>query len=137
MYATNVAAQMVGACGMTGTLVSYAAVQSGALAGTNLVGQVLGDGQGRAAVEELLQAQKVAVGGLLETHRHLVEALRDALLARHELVGDQITDVLEAAARLAPPRRGSLTGESAPSTSALAAPEVIDLRGPGNVIREA
>ncbi len=32
--------------------------------------------------------------GLLETNRHLVEALRDALLDREELVGDEILDVL-------------------------------------------
>ena len=36
--------------------------------------------------------------GLLEQHRHLVEALRDALIARHELIGHEITDVLERAA---------------------------------------
>ena len=33
-----------------------------------------------------------------EANRHLVEALRDALLERHELIGHEITDVLEAAA---------------------------------------
>ena len=96
-YATTVAAQMVGACGMTDTLVSYAAVQSGSFGGTNLVGQVLADGEGRARVEDLLQRQKVAVRGLLEANQHLVAALRDALLTRHELIGTEITDVLEAA----------------------------------------
>src|SRR5947208_8334822 len=55
LYATNVAAQMVGAAGMTGSLVSYAAVQGNAFSDTNLVGRVLGDGAGRAKVEELLQ----------------------------------------------------------------------------------
>ncbi len=130
MYATNVAAQMVGACGMTGTLVSYAAVQAGAFASTNLVGQVLGDGQGRAAVEELLQRQKVVVRGLLESNRHLVEALRDALLDQHELVGSQITDVLEAAAGLAPPGGIDLVSDPVP------APRVIDLREGLGAVRE-
>ena len=97
-YATNVAAEMVGSCGMLDTLVSFAAVQSSGMSGTNIVGRVLGDAEGRARVEELLQTQKLRVRGLLETHRHLVEALRDALLERHELIGAEITDVLEQAA---------------------------------------
>ncbi|NHC45753.1 AAA family ATPase [Motilibacter sp. K478] len=110
-YATGVAAQMVGVAGMDDTLVSYAAVQANALADTNLVGRVIGDREGRERVEALLQAQKAAVRELLGRNRHLVEALRDALLERHELVGSEITDVLTAAA------------------AGGAAPEVIDLRG--------
>jgi len=96
VYATTVASQMVGACGMTGTLVSLAAA-AGRSPGDNLVGRVLADPGARAAVEEMLQHQKVTVAGLLEANQHLVEALRDALLDRHELVGTEITDVLEAA----------------------------------------
>jgi ATP-dependent Zn protease len=113
LYATNVAAEMVGSCGMTGSLVSYAAIQSGAFGGTNIVGRVLGDGEGRRAVEDLLADQKVVVRGLLESNLHLVAALRDALLERHELIGHDITDVLEQAAA---------AGAPAP------APAVIDLR---------
>ena len=64
---------------------------------TNLVGRVLGDSEGRRRVEDMLQAQKVAVRGLLEANQHLVAALRDALLDRHELIGREITDVLERA----------------------------------------
>jgi ATP-dependent Zn protease len=97
LYATNVAAQMVGACGMDDTLISYAAVQGSALTDAGLVGRVLGDGQGRDLVERLLQDQKQHVRALLAENRHLVAALRDALMERHELVGHQITDVLEAA----------------------------------------
>jgi len=59
---------------------------------------VLADGRGRDAVEALLQTQKREVKALLEANRHLVEALRDALLTREELVGTEITDVLEQAA---------------------------------------
>src|SRR4051794_23196565 len=50
MSATGVAAQMVGAAGMTDTLVSYAAVQSSGFSDTNLVGRVLGDAEGRRRV---------------------------------------------------------------------------------------
>jgi hypothetical protein len=61
-------------------------------------------------VEELLQKQKVVVAGLLESNQHLVAALRDALIDRHELIGSEITDILTTA-RLAGP-----------------GPDVIDLR---------
>ncbi|GAA4357613.1 AAA family ATPase [Angustibacter luteus] len=98
LYATNVAAQMVGAAGMVDTLVSYNAISGSALSDSNLVGRVLGDSEGRRMVEDLLQEQKRAVRDLMSNNKHLVEALRDALLERHELIGPQITDVLEAAA---------------------------------------
>ncbi|MCW2607738.1 MAG: ATPase central domain protein [Frankiales bacterium] len=98
LYATNCAAEMVGSHGMDGTLTSYLAVQNSSFSDTNIVGRVLGDGQGRGQVEALLQAQKATALRLLGENRHLVEALRDALLEREELVGHEITDVLEAAA---------------------------------------
>jgi ATP-dependent Zn protease len=97
LYATNVAAQMVGACGMAGSLVSFAAVQNGPLNDGNIVARVLGDAEGRERVEELLADQKAYTLDLLSRNRHLVEALRDALLDRSELIGHEITDVLEAA----------------------------------------
>ncbi len=97
LYATNLAAEMVGSVGMTGSLVSFAAVQNSGLNDTNIVGRVLADAEGRARVDGLLHEQKAAVQELLERNRHLVEALRDALLEREELVGREITDVLEAA----------------------------------------
>jgi ATP-dependent Zn protease len=111
--ATNTAAQMVGAAGMKDSLVSLVAVQNSGFSDTNLVGRVLGDRDGRTAVEDVLQEQKVKAKGLLESNRHLVEALRDALLERHELIGHEITDVLEAAAAAAAAADG---------------PKVIDLR---------
>jgi len=95
--ATNVAAQMVGAAGMAGTLVSFVAVQNGAMNDTNIVGRVLSDNDGRRRVEELLQEQKTLIKGKLEANQHLVAALRDALLERNELIGREITDVLRAA----------------------------------------
>jgi ATP-dependent Zn protease len=102
LYATNIAAQMVGAAGMTGTLVSYAAIQHSALSDTNIVGRVLGDPDGRARVEELLQQQKTEIKRRLEANQHLVMALRDALLEREELIGREITDVLAAAGPIRP-----------------------------------
>ncbi len=97
LYATNVAAQMVGAAGMVDTLVSYAAIQGSTFSDSNLVGRVLGDGEGRRMVEDLLQQQKRVVRELMTANRHLVEALRDALIERHELIGPQISAVLRAA----------------------------------------
>jgi ATP-dependent Zn protease len=92
-YATRVAAQMVGSFGMTGTLVSFEAIESGPVA-PGLVAKVLADEQGRRAVEALLQSARERAASVVSAHRHLVDALVDALLEREELVGDEITAVL-------------------------------------------
>jgi ATP-dependent Zn protease len=105
-YATEVAAEMAGAAGMAGSLVSFAAVQGSGLTDPGLVGRVLADPDGRRLVEEILDGQRAAARELLDGSRHLVEALRDALVERHELVGSEITDVLEAAAAAAGTRDG-------------------------------
>ncbi|MDQ1688239.1 MAG: cell division protease FtsH [Frankiaceae bacterium] len=97
LYATNVAAEMVGSCGMVDSLISYGAVQQGALGGSNLAGRVLGDSRGREAVANLLNEQKVIIRAKLEESMHMVAALRDALIDRHELIGHEITDVLRSA----------------------------------------
>jgi ATP-dependent Zn protease len=97
LYATNVAAQMVGAAGMTDTLISFSAIQGSALSDTNIVGRVLADADGRERVERILQEQKSHTRALLDDNRHLVMALRDALMERHELIGREITDVLSLA----------------------------------------
>jgi ATP-dependent Zn protease len=101
-YATRVAAQMVGSAGMAGSLVSFAAAEASPV-WEGLVGRVLNDPRARADLEDLLTTQRDAVRYLLGTHQHLVEALRDALLERHELIGHEITDVLAAAASSGPP----------------------------------
>jgi ATP-dependent Zn protease len=93
-YATNLAAQMVGNAGMAGTLISFSALRGPALTSGNLVSAVLGDREGRRMVEDLLQARREDVRRLLGPRRHLVAALRDALLERHELIGREIVDVL-------------------------------------------
>ena len=97
LYATNCAAEMVGGYGMDTSLVSYLAIQNSAFSDTNIVGRVLADAHGRQSVEDLLRRHKERTRELLAENRHLVEALRDALLERHELLGHEITDVLEAA----------------------------------------
>ncbi len=122
-YGTTVAAQMVGAAGMVDTLVSFAAVQGSALSDSNIVGRVLGDAEGRRMVEEVLTTQRDAVRRLLADHRHLVAALRDALLDRHELIGREITDVLEAAQAAHRAR-----AEGAPTWPALADDQAADDR---------
>jgi hypothetical protein len=58
---------------------------------------VLGDTDGRDRVEKILQEQKAYTRALLGENQHLVAALRDALVTRHELIGREITDILEEA----------------------------------------
>jgi len=94
--ATAIAVEMVGTLGLGGSLVSFRAVDAGFVGG-NLAAQVLGDSRARDAVERLLDDQKAVVTGLLRANRHLVEALRDALLERDELVSREIVEVLETA----------------------------------------
>jgi ATP-dependent Zn protease len=96
-YATTVAAQMIGSAGMDGTLISFSAAPSSAFGGGDLVSRVMGDAEGRQMLEALLTRQKDLVRSLLAANRHLVQALRDALLLRHELIGREIEQVLESA----------------------------------------
>ncbi len=92
--ATQVACEVVGSAGMAGSLVSLAAVHEGALNGSNLIGRVLADPYTRPEVDRLLAQAKARVRALLGANRHLVEALRNALLERDELIGEEITAVL-------------------------------------------
>ena len=80
--ATKFVAAMVGQCGMAGTLRYYDAQE---------------DKEGRAVMEEILRTAKDDVTQMLSEHRHVVEALRDALLERNELVAEEITDVIDRA----------------------------------------
>jgi ATP-dependent Zn protease len=93
--ATTAAAQMVGSLGMGGSLVSFdAAAYPGA---SNLVAKVLGDESARTAVEEILERAKAEAHRILVDHRSVAEALRDALLERDELVGEEILAVIATA----------------------------------------
>ena len=106
--ATGIAAQMVGALGMTDSLVSFVAMEEG-LNERNVVAKVLSDPDGRARTDRLLKEAKLAVKEQLDLHRPLVEALRDALLEREELIGNEILEVLagaEAASTAPRPARG-------------------------------
>jgi ATP-dependent Zn protease len=93
--ATTLAAQMVGSFGMAGSLVSFDAIAEGPIGSKNLVGKVLADNQGKARVEEILTEQKERVTKLLEENRDVVIGLRDSLIARDELVGDEIMQQIE------------------------------------------
>ncbi len=95
--ATTLAAQMVGSFGMAGSLLSFDAIAEGPIGSKNLVGKVLADPEGKARVEEILTEQKDRVTKLLEENRDVVVALRDALIARDELVGEEIARQIELA----------------------------------------
>jgi ATP-dependent Zn protease len=94
--ATRVAAYMVGAFGMAGSLISFEAIGGGAFS-ADLVGKVIADEKGRAGVDRLLADAKFQAEAILRANLHEVEALRDALLQRDELVGDEILDVIASA----------------------------------------
>jgi ATP-dependent Zn protease len=107
---------MVGQLGMGSTLISSAAMEYPA---GGIVSKVLGNDEGRAEVEELLGSSKDSVTRMLDEHRNVVEALRDALLEREELIGDDILSVIrdsqpvaDTGSRLSGDRRISLDRSS-------------------------
>jgi cell division protease FtsH len=102
--ATNLGAQMIGACGMGGSLISIAAAGNGLLSG-GLVEKVLADKEARAALDALLVSSRDAAHQIVTEHPAVVEALRDALLERDELVGDEITDAITGCLRELAERR--------------------------------
>jgi cell division protease FtsH len=93
--ATSLAAQMIGSYGMGKQLVSFEALDNGVHSGPNLVAKVLNSDEGRHEVGALLSRIKLEVTTLLREHKDLVEVLRDALLEREELLGDEIHEVLD------------------------------------------
>jgi len=111
--ATLSACQMVGLLGMGSTLVSSAAMEYPA---GGIVSKVLSTDSGRGEVEELLAAAKASVTQMLGDHRNVVEALRDALLEREELIGDDILEVIRGSqpglARVGVPHPDPLGGGS-------------------------
>jgi cell division protease FtsH len=90
--ATTAAAQMVGSLGMGGTLISLDA--AGGMGGANIVSKVLATDDGRSKVADILDRAKDEVTRMLDANRCIVEGLRDALLDRDELVGDEILAVI-------------------------------------------
>jgi ATP-dependent Zn protease len=95
--ATNAACQMVGSLGMGESLISLAAMD--APTAGNVVAKVLSSDRERRQVEDMLEHAKGRVHTMLEEHRHVIEALRDALLEEDELVGHEILDVITGAMR--------------------------------------
>jgi ATP-dependent Zn protease len=89
--ATLNACQMIGLMGMGTTLISAGALEypSG-----GIVSKVLANDDGRAEVESLLADAKASVTRMLDEHRNVVESLRDALLERKELIGEEILEVI-------------------------------------------
>ena len=117
--ATLNACQMVGLLGMGRSLVSAAAMEYPA---GGIVSKVLSTDGGRDEVEELLAAAKASVTTMLDEHRDVVESLRDALLERDELIGDEILQVIRTAQTPASLDAGKEPPELAgqrPSTAAI------------------
>ena len=63
----------------------------------NVVGQVSAAEGGMERIEGLLRACHDEAHAMLNDHRHIVEALRDALLEHDELIGDEIARTIELA----------------------------------------
>ncbi len=91
--ATVAACQMVGMLGMGSTLISAAALDMPG----NIVSKVTAVDSSREEVERLMRGAKDEVRRMLEDNRNVIEALRDSLLERDELVGKEILDVIASA----------------------------------------
>ncbi len=94
--ATRLACAMVGGYGMGSSLLSIAAGSGGPFGGS-LVDKVMGDDGARAEADGLLHAAHQAARDIIASERSVVEALRDALVSRSELVGTEIIDVIVSA----------------------------------------
>ena len=90
--ATATACQMVGVLGMGSSLIVDGT--PGLMGSGDPAAKVLQCDSGRVEVEHLLARSKAEARSMLKQNRHLVEALRDALLERDELVGDEIAGVI-------------------------------------------
>ncbi len=89
--ATTLAAHMIGSLGMAGSLFSYEAMHR---SHTDIVTRVASSDDGKAAIERILDTAHDEVRAMLEEHHVVIESLRDALLDRHELIGDEILEVI-------------------------------------------
>jgi hypothetical protein len=83
----------VGVAGMGKSLISEAAMQPSMLDG-DPIRAVLSNRDRRREVDELLNSCRRQVRTLLESKRHVVEGVRDALLEREELIGDEIEELM-------------------------------------------
>jgi ATP-dependent Zn protease len=96
--ATRLAAQMVGTYGMAGSLISLEATQVQG----DIIAKALSDEACRHTVEGLLETAHKTAHSILVAHSQVVAALRDALLDRDELIGDEIMTVILAAQTTGP-----------------------------------
>ena len=112
--ATRLAAYMVGAYGMAGSLISLSASQVPG----DMVSKVLSDEASRREVERLLTSARDGARELVQSKAHVVEALRDALIEHDELVGDHIIAVINEAEASSQPT----------ATGAGEAQQVVDVR---------
>jgi len=91
-HATQLAAAYVGAYGMDGTLISYAAFANPLTGGGGFnVPDLV------KRTEAILQSQFKAVKRLLQNHSEALIAVAEALIERGELVGDEIKALIEEA----------------------------------------
>lgn len=88
--ATRTAAAYVGLFGMGRSLASVAAAGPTPYGDVDPIGRVLSDPDRRKEIDVLLNDCKDRVRNLLLKKRHVVEGVRDALLEREELIGDEI-----------------------------------------------
>ncbi len=92
--ATALGADMVGRFGMTGSLVSLA---NGRIRRSTFVKRVIDDPRARKELEALLRDTKRDTMRLMLENRHLIVAVRDALLRKDELSAADIYQVLDEA----------------------------------------
>jgi hypothetical protein len=64
----------------------------------DLTGKVSATEDGLARIEGILETARDEVRTMLRAHSQVVEGLRDALLARDELIGEEILDAIRAVA---------------------------------------
>jgi cell division protease FtsH len=87
--ATWAAATMVGLFGMGKELYSFGTIPN-ELAGGSSVGAMLRDGTVREEVNEILAEARKEIEDLLRDKSAIVEGVRDALLEREEIIGEEI-----------------------------------------------
>jgi cell division protease FtsH len=91
--ATKLAAAYVGLFGMGKSLISVAAIQPSMMDG-DPIRNVLSDPERRKEIDDLLNSCRRQVRQLLESKRLVVEGIREALLEREELIGDEIEELM-------------------------------------------
>ena len=91
--ATRLAAAYVGLFGMGKSLISVGAIQPSMMDG-DPIRNVLSDPERRTEIDDLLNSCRRQVRQLLESKRHVVEGIREALLEREELIGDEIEELM-------------------------------------------